>query len=85
MRTIHKYPLLQDLLEVQGTIHKILKVGEQNGELVIWIMVDDEGETETLNVYIVGTGHKVPGELTGFDFFDTVQMQNGLVWHVFIL
>lgn len=70
MRTIFKYPLLQSPLEVQGTILRLLKVGEQNGELFIWIMIDDEGETETIDPYIVGTGHKVPGELTRFDFFD---------------
>ncbi len=65
---------------------RLLSVGEQNGELMLWALVE-QGETmmEGRLVHVIGTGHPlVPNFLhTTRDFIGTVQMQNGIVLHVF--
>ncbi len=83
MKTIHKYPLQ---LKEQQKIHlhedaQILYAGEQNGDLFLWARVNTDFDTELRTIQVYGTGH----EVNEFDlgYISTVQMQNGLVFHVF--
>jgi len=58
-----------------------LHVGEQADELYVWALVDTKAPYETRTFTIVGTGW-VEAAITG-RHVGTVQMANGLVWHVF--
>lgn len=60
--------------------HKILKAGEQNGNLVIWIQCDLKCKYAPEIFEVIKTGGKVPKD---HDYIDTVQMFNGLVWHIY--
>lgn len=66
---------------------RVLSVGNQRDELVLWALVDPDDELMTVKIRIVGTGNPFDFEL--FDdarqakFIGTVLMGNGLVWHVF--
>lgn len=78
---IFKYPL-----EVMGfqTVempanHKILHVGDQHGQLMMWTAVGDS-ELIDVEIVIVGTGHFYNPE--GKTFISTVVMGQ-LVWHIF--
>ena len=60
---------------------KILKVGEQNGELYVWVM----GTRQTLVPHtfrIFGTGHTLP-EDEDLTHLDTVFVKP-FVWHIFL-
>ncbi len=56
-----------------------------NEGLVFWALVDpDEKETEEIKFQIFGTGHDITDEfMEKFWWMETVQMNSGLVWHVF--
>lgn len=67
---------------------QLLSVGEQAGELVLWALVDTHtgDKIERRTITVVGTGHPVP--FMPFyrpEFIGTVQMQSGIVLHVFEL
>lgn len=82
MQTIHKIVLPLDIKSVteMPLNHKILKAGEQNGEIVIWFECDDKCKYAPEIFEVVPTGGKVPKD---YDYIDTVQMFNGLVWHIY--
>lgn len=89
MKTIFKYELeitANQKIDIDGYI-KILKVAEQNGKLFMWYMVDPNlRPISTIEINIKGTGHELPDDthhLLG-NYFDTVLMSKGLVWHVFL-
>lgn len=87
---IYKYPLIKangGRLELPYR-HVVLHAGEQNGELMLWAMVDDQldfslPETTTIGVSVIGTGREL-FPIDAEDYFSTVQMSNGLVWHIFL-
>lgn len=58
----------------------LFHVGEQAGNLTIWAGVNTEKSLVKRAIRIVGTGHPID-DFSGF--IGTVQMLNGLVWHVF--
>lgn len=60
---------------------QLLSVGEQNGKLFVWARVDRERQGDAILFRIYGTG--LLFELDPGRFLGTVQMQNGLVWHVY--
>ena len=63
--------------------HQKLRIGTQDGfNLVIWCLVDPDAQTEECTYRVVGTGHDFP-EAPGYQYFDTVSMPTGLVWHLF--
>lgn len=83
MRTIHKHPLLitdKQTIRVPETAH-LLCAQLQGGQICIWA----EGETEQpyadVDIYIFGTGHKMP-YTAWLTYLSTVQV-GGLVWHVY--
>ena len=86
MKTIYKYPLeITDYQYVRLPIRsKIISVGNQNGRLVLWAMVDTSQTEYDRSVIIKGTGNPIESEeLTGYTYIGTVQIA-WLVWHVFI-
>lgn len=58
-----------------------LSVGEQNGKLFLWAIVDAFADDGQVSFCIRGTGHQLDG--SEGDFVGTCQMSDGLVWHVF--
>lgn len=92
MRTIYKFQLA--LTDTQtfpiSPTHKILSVGEQNGQLVLWAVIEtDEPFSDSAVIEIRGTGHPICEEdnlidlYKYYNFIGTVQSFNGLVWHIF--
>ena len=85
MRSIFKYHLpIADRVSVpmpRGA--QVLSIQEQHGQLTVWALVNSEQAREPVSFRICGTG--LPAEDVGAGYFiDTVQMPNGLVWHVFL-
>lgn len=82
MKTIHKYKL--DITDFQNvsmpSLHKVLSAQEQNGEICVWAWVNTETPSVNKIFAVFGTGN--PVDIEGWRFIDTVQMPNGLVWHV---
>lgn len=84
MKTIHKYKL-----EINGTFSinmpigaEILSIQEQSGHLYIWARVDPKRSTEVREFPTYGTGY-ITEAFNNELYIATVQMLNGLVWHVF--
>ena len=83
MKTIHKFPLKptgQQTVKMPNNAI-IRHVGEQDGNLFLWAQVVDRNEPEDRLIEVYGTGHEV--NEYDLDFIGTVQMANGLVFHVF--
>lgn len=85
MITVYKYTLdivgRQELLIPQNA--KILYVGEQQyGKITLWAQVDTIEDKIKLPIFIFGTGHTIPSP--DLKYIGTVQMTNGLVWHIFM-
>lgn len=59
---------------------RVLSVGNQNGHLCMWAMVDPSKETELRGFFIIGTGNRITRDLG--QFVGTVQIDQ-FVWHVF--
>jgi hypothetical protein len=84
MRTIFKYDLMigyNSLYLPDG--YKVVHVGEQYGNLTIWV---EQDATDTKHgiycyLYVYGTGQQFFD--TGAVHVGTVLMSNGLVWHVY--
>lgn len=79
---IYKYPLAITNAQLMylPEDHKILSVQVQDGQVMMWALVDDERYSDTKYlIEFFGTGHEVDTEGT---FIGTVQL-SGFVWHVF--
>lgn len=95
-RVIYKYELEQGETTITGWFTRFIHVGEQNGKLVVWMenslthldfyngaqVPRAEDEQISIRFFIVGTGWSYSA-MTG-QHVGTVQMSNGLVWHVFM-
>lgn len=87
MRKIYKKRLTvqeKQIVLFKGT-DRVIKVEEQSGFLSLWYITDDVSDEPfyELIIYIIGTGHTL-GDAVDADYVNTVVMQNGLVWHVFM-
>jgi len=84
MKTIWKYKLEpKELVKIKLPLgFKILKVDEQDGEIVFWAAVDTKHPTEEVSFAVFGTGHDL-GETGLMEYQGAVSMESGLVWHVF--
>ena len=84
MRVIYKYELSitdKQTIDLPDGSH-ILKFGEQDGQIVMWVDQDDFNEIVTIEFNIVGTGQELSTD--GMDIWHgTIQMSNGLVWHIY--
>ena len=90
MKRVYKYKI------VPGSIHRVplvvvplgaivRHVGEQDGELFVWAEVDVlEVLTEHIYLEVFGTGHDMVEDMGVMrEFLNTVQMANGLVFHIY--
>ena len=64
----------------------IINVGEQDGQLILWAVVDtDQSGVVNVPIEVYGTGAPMErfnrGEIR--EHIKTVQMINGDVWHIF--
>lgn len=84
-RVIHKFLLEFGESRIEmPEFAKPLHVGEQNGLLYLWAAVDQADEKQKYRVRVIGTGHVLPVDLRLHQYVGTVQMLDGLVWHVFV-
>lgn len=84
MSAIFKYPLpvADRSVVVLPRGAEIVHIDAQGFELFVWAVVDPDVPPTVEHEYrIAGTGHPFDGE--GLEHRVTVQMVNGLVWHVF--
>lgn len=80
---IFKYPLeIMDNDIAMPIDSKILSVGEQNGKLFMWAMVNDQSPTGIRRITVVGTGWELKNSMARRSFLGTVQVGE-YVWHVF--
>jgi hypothetical protein len=61
----------------------VLHVGEQYGQLYVWAMVIPEATVVKYKFFVLGTGEDIGHLELVCHFLGSVQMSNGLVWHVF--
>lgn len=83
---IYKYPLKtrnhQKIKMPYGA--RILAVGDQNGQLVLWaqVIADEQAVIVEREIRIFGTGHTL--DAGWLDYIGTVQMKDQpLVWHIY--
>lgn len=83
MTTVHKFPLaaIPDVELMMPAGARLLHVGHQDGALMLWAEVDEQAPAERRQFVVVGTGWGKPADAEVY--VGTVQIQNGLVWHVF--
>lgn len=82
MKRIYRYDLPkinQALLVPEGA--EFLQAGEQNGDVVVWALVDATATSVNRNVAVYGTGHEVPDN-PGV-YLNTVFV-GSYVYHVFV-
>ena len=99
MRKIFKYPVNVGINELNMPADStVLKLGEQNGELMLWALVDDGtggmsravelgyAKVENVDVaptYVTVYPTGVEVKLAPNLYIDTAIMSSGLVWHAF--
>ena len=76
MKTIWKYDIeIADSFTLDMPCNsKMLAVQEQHGKIVMWCEVDTEHPKIPHRMFVVGTGHKVPGDAT--QYLGTFQIPN---------
>ena len=84
---IFKYKLVQDPTGLQHVSMPegamMLHAGEQHGDLYVWALVSELATVVDYKFFVLGTGVDVDHLEMASTFLTTVQMGNGLVWHVF--
>lgn len=80
MRTIYKYQVLPGSYTMMPKDAVILSVGAQGLNIVVWALVDDDMPRVPRLVRVHPTGDLV---LHSAPFIGTVQMADGLVFHLF--
>ena len=84
MKTVYKFKVNSENCRVEIPVGaQILSAGAQALDLFVWAIVEtDETQWKMVDMTIVGTGHPLPRKLG--KFLSTVQMEHGLVFHVFL-
>lgn len=82
MKQIWKFVVPEiDTMKLQMPIGaQIVSVQNQNNVVTFWALVDPKAEKETRYFTIYGTGHSFKDDC---HYIGTVQMNYGLVWHLF--
>lgn len=83
MRVVYKYAIelvRNQIIELPAKA-MILSVQVQGSSLCIWALVETSHSLEQSAILIVGTGHDI-GTLA-VAHISTVQLNNGLVFHIF--
>ena len=81
VKNIYKYELLPTGIANMPKEADILKVDSQGEKMFIWALVDPGEASVEVKFIIVPTGGAITAEY--FQYWDTVFMDNGLVWHIF--
>lgn len=84
MKTIHKYNIDQcgGIIQMPAG-YEIISAQNQNEKIVIWAIVSAGNPLVDVWIAIYGTGFTIPNR--NEMFIATVQMSNGLVWHLFLV
>ena len=80
MKTIYKYKI-DNGVEIDEPIEKVLDIQIQNGFIVLWAIVSDRQPKSKILFKIFGTGWEVD-DFPGI-YLKTVQDYEGYVWHIF--
>ncbi len=83
-RKIHKYKL-EKQAEAIRIPHggKVIHAGAQGGEVYVWVEFEAETHHQReLSYVVVPTGGAFNAQ--GMIHFKTIQMSNGLVWHLYL-
>lgn len=86
MKTIYKYPLLiADDQKIEIPVgHKIINVGLQGRDIVLWAEVDTMNPKTKLEIFIVGTGNELPKKAKCYIGTVSIPFPHGLfVGHVY--
>ena len=59
-----------------------LSVGMQNGNVVVWALVDPHRPEEMRRFIVANTGADIPGLPEAARFIGTLVADTGIVWHV---
>jgi hypothetical protein len=62
---------------------RVLSVGSQNGDVVAWVLCDPDAPKVSRSLAAYPTSVPLPYACNGTEFVGTVQMADGLVFHVF--
>jgi len=82
MSKIQKYECKGGVIQMPSH-HKIIKFGvDFNDEFCIWAEVDEQTEIRPFPYRILGDGDLVPRH--PFWHYDSVILDNGYVWHLYI-
>lgn len=80
---VWKFPLPVCSSADMPTGATVLSVGEQDADIVAWALCDPEAPKVSRLLTAHPTGAPLPPVLFGAAFVGTVQMESGLVFHVF--
>lgn len=64
---------------------RLLYVGHQHNENYLWALVDPDNPPEPVSLVRMGTGGKINNSDLLGEYLGTVQNDNGLVWHFFVV
>lgn len=83
--TIWKYELeLTDIQFVSMPFgSRLLSVGNQDGKLCLWALVDPDKAKVDRQIEVIGTGNPIPKYAGECDFIGTAII-SPFVWHVFL-
>lgn len=81
MKQVWKYILYPRVVLEMPKGAEILSVGEQDRDICLWALVDIEAPKELVGFSAFGTGQDI--HYDDITFIDTVQLLNGLVFHIF--
>lgn len=85
MDVVHKFPLIPlQINRILTRRKKILHVGFQGIELMVWILVNTESPEIELEFYPAATGEPLREDIFGFSHIGSA-VSPTLVWHVFHL
>lgn len=86
MKKIFKYKLPMDgkVITITANVIKWLNIQEQDGQPMIWAVVDDAGYESEYEIVAWGTGWEFPNELSHCRYMGTAQDSYGDEWHYFM-
>lgn len=79
---IYKFPIDNDTTIQVPHNALFLHAGEQDGSLYIWVQLDPTASKVSRTIQVVPTGLQF--DHNRLTYFQTVQMRNGLVFHVYL-
>ena len=82
MRQIFKYDISKPIV---GRIEEFLHLDYQNGEPMVWAIVDDDAPEQNYSVICSGTGWPIADFQSVYNYLGTLQDDAGYVWHYFVL